>query len=251
MAENTFDSQSITQTTTTSQESTISVTLHMPIKNIKLVLQYLNPQQVAQLIKDQADKAWETLKGGKKDISENQVEALNLQMASSLENLVMKFKEQVCLPLQVDPITDSRETKLFKLRANKHVIAVLEDISSWLKATLEKVSVPDQSIEEKVKEYDEIIRDLKNKIKQLQTDKLFVEIDSSDEHVTKPPASKGEDFKSDQKGEKNKKPKRELQNSKDGQPISKGDQEGKKGKKPNHDSKSADGNKEEEPLIKI
>ena len=250
MAENTFGSPSVTQTTMSSQESTLSVTLHMPITNLKLVLQYMDPEQVAQFIKDQADKAYKTLKS-KKEISENQVHILNQKMTNSLENLVAKFKEQVCLPLQVDPVSDSKETKLFKLRANKHVIEVLEDISSWLNDTLARVSLPGQSIDDKVKEYDDIIRDLKNKIKKLQTDKLSVEIHSLEEHKTKPPPSKGEaDLKeSGQSGEKNKKQRCEIQDSKDKKPISNGDYKGTKGKEANNKSKAADDKKKDEPLI--
>ena len=235
MAENTFGSQSVTKTTTaTTQESAISVALHMPFKNLKILLQYLKPEQVAQLIKTQADEAQKILEGGKKDISDNQVHALNQQMANSLQNLMAKFREQICQPLQIDPINDSKETKLFKVRANQHVIAVLEGISSWLKASLEKVSAPSQSVEEKVKEYDEIICELKIKIKQLQTDKLSVEIDSLESLP-----SKHADLKNDQKVKENESQNYEISHSKDEEPISNGNQTSKKGKEANQEGKEA------------
>ena len=239
MAENTFGSQSVTQTTTaTTQESarSISVTLHMPFQKLKILLEYLKPEEVAQLIKIQADEAQKILKGGKKDISDNQVYALNQQMANSLQNMIAKFREQICQSLQMDPINDSKETKLFKVRANKHVIAVLEGIGSWLKASLEKVSAPSQSVEEKVKEYDEIICELKIKIKQLQTDKLSVEIDSLESLP-----SKHADLKNNQKVKENESQNYETSHSKDEEPTSNGNQTSKKGKEANQEDKTANG----------
>lgn len=168
-------SQTVTQTTTAVQEETVTVVLHMPVKKLKLVLKYLNPYDYCQWLKSQTSNIKKTLKGGK-NISEAQVEMLNHEMAISLENLISTFKEQVCQPLQIDPGNDTKEIKLFKLRANKHVISVLEDINNWLTATLEKISVPNQCIDEKVKEYDQIIKDLKKKMKLLQTDKLSLDI---------------------------------------------------------------------------
>ena len=189
--------QTATQVMSTLQEKTIRVTLQMPVKDLKLVLAYLNPQAYAQWLKDQANNIKKTLKGGK-DISEAQIEMLNHQMAVSLENLITNFKEQVCKPLQVDPVNDSKEIKLFKLRANKHVISVLEDINTWLNASLERISAPIQSIDEKVKEYDAIIKELKRKIKLLQTDKLSVEIHSSEEDKIEPPPPKPDLMESNQ-----------------------------------------------------
>lgn len=249
MAENTFGSQSVTQTTTTTLESTISVTLHMPVENLKFVLQYLNPEQAAQLIKNQADEARKILQDGKKDISENQVHALNQQMTNSLENLIATFKEQICRPLQVDPINDSIETKLFKVRANKHIIAVLEDISSWLKVTLQKVSAPDKSIEEKVKEYEEIIRNLKIKIMQLKTDKISVKIESSDEDLPSHP--KCADLKNDEVTKANEKQKLEKPHYKDEQTVSNGDQNGKIGNNTNQNDRTANGKNTDEHFDKL
>ena len=240
-AESSSGSKVVTQTTT-SQETTISVTLQMPIKNLKLVLGYLNPQAYADWLKKQASDIKKTLKSGK-DISEAQVEMLNHQMATSLENLIAKFKEQVCQPLKVDP-TDSKEIKLFKLRANKHVISVLEDIKTWLGVSLAKTSAPDQCIDDRVKEYDVLIKELKKKIKLLQTDKLSVEIHSADDDKfeTQPSrrdySAKGE-TKGDKVGEKRKTDCDEFQTQhpKSADLMKEGDQRGEKNKKPGPDDK--------------
>lgn len=198
-------SQTVTQTTTAVQEETVTVILHMPVKKLKLALKYLNPYDYCQWLKSQTSTIKKTLKSGK-NISEAQVEMLNHEMAISLENLISTFKEQVCQPLQIDPGNDTKEIKLFKLRANKHVISVLEDISNWLTATLEKISVPNQCIDEKVKEYDQIIKDLKKKMKLLQTDKLSLDILGPEESKADNLAQNVEDLAKDgQGGEKKKK----------------------------------------------
>jgi len=185
------------------KEKTVTVTLQTPVKSLKLVLKYLNVNEYVQWLKTEGSSIVKTLKSGK-GVSEAQVELLNEQMAASLDNLIKNFKEQVCQPLQVDS-NDLKEIKLFKVRANKHVISVLEDISSWLKATLEKVSAPDQPIDEKVKEYDGIIKELKKKIKLLQTDKLSVEVQGSEDDKHEASPTESEDFKGSNKpGEKSK-----------------------------------------------
>ena len=190
----------ITTTTTAQEETRVTVTLQMPVKTFKLVLSYLNPIEYAEKLKAQTHNIKKTLKMGK-DISEAQVEMLNHEMATSLENLIAKFKEEVCHQFEVNP-NDPKDIKLFKVRANKHVISVLEDINAWLSTTLEKISAPTQSIDDKVKEYDAIIKELKKKIKLLQTDKMSVEIHSSDENFDVPPAKRGVLMKSDMGGEK-------------------------------------------------
>lgn len=198
-------SQTVTQTTAALKEESVTVVLHMPVKKLKLVLKYLNPYEYGQWLKSQTSSIKKTLKSGK-NISEAQVEMLNHEMAISLENLISNFKEQVCQPLQIDPGIDSKEIKLFKLRANKHVIAVLEEINNWMTATLEKVSGPNQCIDEKVKEYDQIIKDLKKKIKLLQTDKLSLDILSPEESKADDLAQNIDgDLEDDQGGEKKKK----------------------------------------------
>ena len=182
-------------TETTFQEKTISVTLQMPIKSLKLKLPYISPYECAQWIKTQVENLKQRLKGGK-DISEAQVDLLNHHMATSLENMIAVFKEQVCLPLQISP-EDPKDIKLFKLRANKDVIRVLEDINKWLIVSLEKVSVPNQPIDEKVKEYDGIIRDLKKKIKLLRIDNMSLEVHDLDDDKL----AKGDNFSKDDKRE--------------------------------------------------
>lgn len=177
--------QSTSQTVTqmekppTYTEKAVRLTLQMPVKTLKLVLPYLNPSEYAHWLKTERSQIKKKLKSGK-DISEAQVEMLNHQMAVSLENLITKFKEQVCQPLKIDP-SDAKEIKLFKVRAYKHVISVLENINLWLSATLEKTSAPDQTVDERVKEYDQIIKDLMKKIELLQTDDLTVEIQNSED----------------------------------------------------------------------
>ena len=235
-AEGSSDSQGVTQTTF--QEKTISVTLQMPIKNLKLVLGYLNPQTYAAWLKKQTSDVKKTLKSGK-DISEAQVEMLNHQMATSLENLMTKFKEQVCQPLKIDP-NDAKEIKLFKMRANKHVISVLEDIKTWLSVCLAKTSAPDQYIDDRAKEYDGIINELKKKIKLLQTDKLSVEIHSAEDNNPETPPPRPKDFKkSDKVGEKRRIDRFQTQHQKGADLMKAGDQTEEMSKKPGPEDKIA------------